>query len=104
MSQSSLLAAVKVESIFHPSDFSEASEIALVAKGKLTVLHVNASPNVEWQDFPGVRETLERWKLIPKDSPRSAVRQLGIDVEKSSRRARVQRRPAWPFWKRMPAT
>jgi len=89
MSQSGL-EAVKVESIFHPSDFSEASEIAfvhalkmaLVAKAKLTVLHVNASSTTGWQDFPGVRETLERWKFLPKGSPRSAVGQLGIDVEK----------------------
>src|SRR5262249_55474391 len=90
MSQSSVLDAVKVGSVFHPSDFSEASEIAfvhalkiaLVAKAKLTVLHVNASPNTKWQDFPGVRQTLERWKLLPKGSPRSAVGRLGIDVEK----------------------
>src|SRR5215475_1206836 len=90
MRQSSVIDAVKVESIFHPSDFSEASEIAfvhalkiaLVAKAKLSILHVNATSNAEWQDFPGVRETLERWKLIPKGSPRSAVGQLGIDVEK----------------------
>jgi nucleotide-binding universal stress UspA family protein len=90
MNQSSLLEAVKVESVFHPSDFSAASEIAfvhalkiaLVAQAKLTILHVNASQNTEWQDFPGVRETLERWKLIPKGSPRSAIGQLGIEVAK----------------------
>jgi nucleotide-binding universal stress UspA family protein len=80
----------KVESIFHPSDFSEASEVAfahalkfaLVARAKLTVLHVAASPSTEWQDFPGIRDTLERWGLIPKNSPRSAVGQLGINVDK----------------------
>ena len=80
----------KLESIFHPSDFSEASgvafahalKLALVAKAKLTVLHAEASPSAEWQDFPGVRDTLERWGLIPKGSPRSAVGQLGIEVEK----------------------
>src|SRR5580765_8323606 len=33
-------------------------------------------------DFPGVRETLERWQLLPKGSPRSAVPELGIDVRK----------------------
>jgi nucleotide-binding universal stress UspA family protein len=79
-----------VESIFHPSDFSEASEvafahalkIALAARAKLTVLHVEASSGVDWQDFPGVRDTLERWGLIPKGSPRSAVGQLGINVDK----------------------
>ena len=90
MSQTTLLEGSKVESIFHPSDFSEASEVAfahalklaLVAKAKLTVLHVEANSSAEWQDFLGVRDTLERWGLIPKGSPRSAVGQLGIDVEK----------------------
>ena len=80
----------KLASVFHPSDFSEASEIAfahalkvaLVARAKLTMLHVAASPGVEWQDFPGVRDTLERWRLIPKDSPKSAVPRLGIEVSK----------------------
>jgi len=80
----------KLESIVHPSDFSEASEvafvhalkIALVAGAKLTMLHVEASSGAEWQDFPGVRDTLERWGLIPKGSPKSAVGQLGIAVAK----------------------
>ena len=90
MSQTNRLNGIKVESIFHPSDFSEASEvafahalkIALMARAKLTVLHVDASPSAQWQDFPGVRDTLERWKLIPKGSPKRAVGQLGIDVDK----------------------
>jgi nucleotide-binding universal stress UspA family protein len=81
---------VKVESIFHPSDFSEASEIAfvhalkiaLVTQARLSMLHVTAGSNVGWQDFPGVRDTLERWKLIPPESPRSAVGQLGLDIRK----------------------
>jgi nucleotide-binding universal stress UspA family protein len=90
MSQAKTLDGVKLESIFHPSDFSEASEvafvhalkIALVAGAKLTMLHVEASPAAEWQDFPGVRDTLERWGLIPKGSPKSAVGQLGIKAAK----------------------
>ena len=90
MSQTNLLDPIRVKSIFHPSDFSEASEvafvhalkIALVTRAKLTVLHVEASPSTEWHQFPGVRDTLERWKLIPNGSPKSAVGQLGIDVEK----------------------
>lgn len=36
----------------------------------------------EWSDFPGVRQTLERWGLLPPNSPRSAVPKLGIDVDK----------------------
>src|SRR6185312_12422742 len=62
MSRSNLLEEVRVKSIFHPSDFSQASEvafahalkIALVAGATLTILHVQASPGTEWQDFPGV--------------------------------------------------
>jgi nucleotide-binding universal stress UspA family protein len=81
---------MKLESIFHPSDFSAASEVAfahalkmaLVAKTRLSILHVSAGANVEWQDFPGVRTTLERWSLVPKGSPKSAVAHLGIRVEK----------------------
>ncbi len=90
MNRAEMLEAIKVESIFHPSDFSRASEIAfvhalkmaLVAKARLTVLHVAASGSADWQDFPGVRDTLERWGLIPRGSPRSAVAALGIEVEK----------------------
>ena len=82
---------IKVESIFHPSDFSEASEVAfahalkmaLVTRAKLRMLHVTRRvPIAEWHDFPGVRDTLERWKLIPKGSSRSAVGELGINVRK----------------------
>ena len=95
MTQNKILEEVKLESIFHPSDFSEASEvafahalrIALVVEAKLTMLHIEASPTTEWQDFPGVRETLERWGLIPADSPKSAVGQLGIDVTKFIRQS-----------------
>jgi nucleotide-binding universal stress UspA family protein len=96
MAHSKIPDDVKLESIFHPSDFSEASEvafvhalkIALVAGTKLTMLHVDASASSEWQDFPGVRETLERWGLIPKGSPKSAVGQLGIDVAKVLKRSK----------------
>lgn len=79
-----------LQSICHPSDFSAASEIAfahalklaVVAKTKLSILHVTNDQRVAWQDFPGVRATLERWKLIPKDSQRSAVTELGVRIEK----------------------
>jgi len=67
MNQTSPHEGIKVESIFHPSDFSEASEVAfahalktaLVAGATLSMLHVTAKANVEWQDFPGVCDTLE---------------------------------------------
>jgi nucleotide-binding universal stress UspA family protein len=80
----------RVKSIFHPSDFSDASEvafahalkIALAAKAELSVLHATVDSNAEWDDFPGVREILARWKLLPEGSPKSAVGKLGIDVHK----------------------
>ena len=79
-----------IDSILHPSDFSAASEVAfahalkaaLIAQSHLTVMHVSPSMAEEWTDFPGVRETLTRWGLLPKDSPRSAVPALGIEVRK----------------------
>src|SRR3954471_20980979 len=90
MSQTSRPERTRLKSIFHPSDFSAASEvafahalrIALVARTELALLHVESSPSANWQDFPAVRDTLERWGLLPKGRPKSGVGQLGIDVEK----------------------
>src|SRR4051812_24915700 len=79
-----------VDSILHPTDFSDASLVAfhhalkaaLIAKSNLTLLHVSDGDSRELMDFPAVRETLERWGLLPKDSPRDAVWKLGINVRK----------------------
>ena len=79
-----------LQHVFHPSDFSPASEIAfahalkaaLIAKATLTVLHVSPGGEQNWTEFPGVRQTLERWGMLPKNSPKSAVPELGIQVRK----------------------
>jgi nucleotide-binding universal stress UspA family protein len=79
-----------IQSIFHPSDFSAGSEvafmhalrIALSTRSTLSVLHADSSNQSNWSDFPGVRSTLERWRLLPPGSPKSAVVDLGIDVVK----------------------
>lgn len=79
-----------LNSIFHPSDFSESSEvafahalkIALLTHADLNILHVREAPGETWADFPGVRQMLERWHVLPPGSPRSAVPALGIDVRK----------------------
>jgi nucleotide-binding universal stress UspA family protein len=76
--------------VLHSSDFSEASLVAfahalkaaLISRGKLVLLHVGDEDQRQWTKFPGVRETLVRWKLLPAGSPRSAVAELGIDVAK----------------------
>ena len=80
-----------IESILHPTDFSEGSRTAfyhalkasLLARSQLTLLNVSANDEARWSDFPGVRETLESWRLLPPGSPRSAVPELGIDVRKT---------------------
>jgi nucleotide-binding universal stress UspA family protein len=79
-----------IQSIFHPSDFSEGSEvafahalkIALAAEAGLDMLHVSEQRDQGWTEFPGVRGTLERWQLLAPNSPRKAVAALGIDVRK----------------------
>ena len=79
-----------IESVLHPTDFSEGSKVAfhhalktaLLAKSRLTLLNVSSDGSSKWDDFPGVRETLERWGLLPKGSPASAVGELGVDADK----------------------
>lgn len=79
-----------LQNIFHPSDFSPASETAfahalraaLMAKASLTILHVSSERDADWVEFPGVRAALERWGLLPMNSQRSDVAKLGIDVKK----------------------
>jgi nucleotide-binding universal stress UspA family protein len=79
-----------IQSVLHPTDFSESSLVAfhhalktaLVSKCKLTLLHVATDATSEWSNFPGVRETLERWGALPKGSPKAAVGKLGIDAAK----------------------
>ncbi len=79
----------RVTHVFHPTDFSGASEvafrhalkIALVSRARLSLLHVaRHSGDVAWSDFPAVRRTLGRWGLIADTAPRRAVADLGIDV------------------------
>ena len=82
---------LSLDRIFHPSDFSQASEVAfahalklgLIARAALRIMHVAAERHdVHWSDFPGVRAMLARWGLLPPGSPKHAVETLGLDVEK----------------------
>ncbi|HEX9264203.1 MAG TPA: universal stress protein [Candidatus Binatia bacterium] len=84
-----------VQSIFHPSDFSKASElafahalaIALIRKTELVILHAGRGHLDDWAQFPPVRKTLERWHVLAPGSPRSAVyEKLAIRVTKVVRR------------------
>jgi nucleotide-binding universal stress UspA family protein len=77
--------------VFHPTDFSHASEVAfahalrvaLAAKAALTIFHVaEEDAELPWSAFPGVRSMLAGWGLLPPGSPKQAVPALGIEVEK----------------------
>lgn len=90
-----------IETILHPTDFSDASErafahalaIALFRRASLQLLHVTSGSVEEgWAGFPAVRRTLERWGLLPEGSPRSAVPEsLGVPVAKVAARGRHPR-------------
>jgi len=79
-----------IRKILHPSDFSQSSEtafvhalkVAFISKSALALLHVSPEMERNWEDFPGVRKTLERWGIVAKNSPKSSVPKLGIQVEK----------------------
>jgi nucleotide-binding universal stress UspA family protein len=79
-----------VHSVLHPTDFSEGSYVAfchalkasLLSKTELNLLHIASNGNARWSNFPGIRETLERWGSLPKNSPKSDVLKLGINPSK----------------------
>jgi len=81
-------------SIFHPSDFSPGDEaafahalkLASAAKAELDILHANPdTKEIDWDDFPSVRRTLEKWGLLAPGGSKEDVRRLGLDVHKVKR-------------------
>ncbi len=78
--------------IFHPTDFSPASDVAFVhalklalaSQGALTVFHFAGGDEADDEhDFPQVRQTLTQWGVLPPGSPREAVLEsLGLRVRK----------------------
>jgi nucleotide-binding universal stress UspA family protein len=81
MTEKSLAIAPFVTSIFHPSDFSKASElafahalaIALIRRTELVIMHAGSVSIDDWARFPPVRKTLEQWRVLAPGSPRAAV-------------------------------
>jgi nucleotide-binding universal stress UspA family protein len=93
MARGPLSIAPFVTSIFHPSDFSEASElafahalaIALMRKSKLVIMHARRSKWEDWSQFPAVRETLAQWQVLrPGSHPSEIFEKLGVEVLKVS--------------------
>ena len=70
-----------VKSIFHPSDFSEASElafahalaIALIGETELIIMHARRGEREDWSQFPAVRKTLARWQVLEPGSLPSEI-------------------------------
>ena len=84
-----------VKSIFLPSDFTKASElafahalaIALIRKTELVIMHAGSGLLGDWAQFPPVRKTLEKWQVLAPGSPRSAVyEKLAVRITKVSAR------------------
>lgn len=82
---------IDIQRIFHPTDFSTSSQtafahalkLAVGARSILTIYHTDPRSRAsKWQSFPHVREVLESWNLLPPNSPREAVAELGVGVEK----------------------
>ncbi len=81
-------------SIFHPSDFTPGDEaafvhalkVAMAARSGLDILHANPeAKEIDWDDYPSVRLTLEKWGLLKPGGSKDDVRGLGLDVHKVKR-------------------
>ena len=79
--------------IFHPSDFSQASEvafahalkIALQSKAKLDIMHVEphlTPTRPYWTEYPAVRSTLVRWGILPEGIRPEEVAKTGVLIRK----------------------
>lgn len=77
--------------ILHPTDFSAQSHLAfahalrlaLSNEATLSLLHVGDDSYEDWDRFPEIRKTLQRWGLIDPDAKRSDIQEkLGVGVEK----------------------
>lgn len=93
MTQDAHRAPPPINSILHPTDFSDASRrafanalaIALLRQTQLTLLHVGseARPDASWSRFPAVRQTLEAWGLLaPGSAQEDVAEQLDVLVSK----------------------
>jgi nucleotide-binding universal stress UspA family protein len=94
-----MLAPLFVTSIFHPTDFSDTSDLAfahalalaVLCPSDLTILHAGRDflAEDEWSKFPSVRRTLEAWGCLEPGSAHSAVLEhLAVRVKKVSLRGR----------------
>ncbi len=91
MNSASSRAAVRFDSVFHPSDFSEgnrgafvhALRIALGARAEIRMLHANTEgKGVHRGEFPAIRPILVQWGILPEGSSRDDILETGMRVKK----------------------
>jgi nucleotide-binding universal stress UspA family protein len=77
--------------IVHPTDLSAASQVAFVhalklalaAGAELDLLHVSPKGGKpDWTEFPGIRQTLHRWGVLPAPAAPDALRGTGLRIGK----------------------
>lgn len=78
--------------IFHPTDFSVDSHTALVhalklavtAQAELSMMHIDPTvARKDFEDFPRIRPILEQWRILPPNSTKEQVAQLGLSIKKA---------------------
>jgi nucleotide-binding universal stress UspA family protein len=82
-----------IRSVVHATDFSAADDrafahalgVALLSQAALTILHVTPDTSKGWSQFPAVRKTLERWKLLePGSTQEDVFEKVGVQVSKAA--------------------
>jgi nucleotide-binding universal stress UspA family protein len=77
--------------VFHPTDFSADSHIALVhalklalvTSADLSMMHIDPeAAREDFEDFPRLSPILQRWNLLPPNSPEELVSRLGLSNSK----------------------
>ena len=92
MTTPSIEPTLPFKQIFHPTDFSTDSHTALIhalklavtTQAELSMMHID--PNVQradFEDFPRIRPILEQWKILPSNSTKDHVSQLGLSIKKT---------------------
>lgn len=82
--------AAFLSSVFHPTDFSGASDtafahalkLALAGNARLNLFHVSPKDKDVLSEFPKIRDTLIRWKSISEENPEDDLRKLGFSYSK----------------------
>ncbi len=83
--------ALPFKTVFHPTDFSADSHIALihalklalVTRADLSMMHIDPdAAREDFQDFPRLSPILERWNLLPPNSPDGHISRLGLSISK----------------------